>query len=208
MSTPATNDRWTAAVLEGPWGKILPWLALFTRCLAGLCLLNFGLMMLIISNPNTSPPMADLASVTIWILLQGVPYLSVAIGLGLVFGIYTTLNSLLACGLSLIVPVVLLVALITQSFLGNGGISPRGNPFGMVVPDAGVGLMLASYAVVAIPCLVILVLLSPMSINRYSLDTLMFGKPKAPAFRPVLPSEPTPAGNPFDLEKPEEAPAS
>jgi uncharacterized membrane protein len=207
MSTPATNDRWTAAVLEGPWGKILPWLALFTRCMFGLCLLNFGLMMLIISNPNTSPPAADLAAVTIWILLQGVPYLSIAIGLGLVFGIYTTLNSLLACGLTLIVPVVILVGLITQSFLGNS-FGPRGNPFGMVGPDLGVGLMFAGYAVVAIPCLVMLVLLSPMSINRYSLDTLMFGKPKPPAFRPGTPSEPTPAGNPFDLEKPEEAPAS
>jgi hypothetical protein len=208
MSTPATNDRWTAAVLEGPWGKILPWLALFTRCMFGLCLLNFGLLMLLNTSPNASPPVADLASVTIWILLQGVPYLSIAIGLGLVFGIYTTLNSLLACGLTLILPVVLLVGLITQSFLGNGGLGPRGNPFGMVGSDVGVGLGIAGYAVFAIPCLVLLVLLSPMSINRYSLDTLMFGKPKAPAFRPVPPSEPTPSGNPFDLEKPEEAPTS
>jgi hypothetical protein len=203
MSTPTTNDRWTTAALEGPWGRILPWLALFTRCTVGLCLLNFGMMQLIFGSSSANPPSADLGSVIIWILLQAVPYLGVAIGLGLVFGIYTTLNALLTCALALILPLVVLVTLISQSVLGTGGPGFQRSPYGLFGPEAGVGLIFASYAVFVMPCLIALVLLSPMAINRYSLDTLMFGKPKPPMSPPTETTDARPPGNPFDLEKPD-----
>jgi hypothetical protein len=203
MSTPTTNDRWTTAALEGPWGRILPWLALFTRCTVGLCLLNFGMMQLIYGNTGASPPSAELGAVIVWILLQAVPYLGVAIGLGLVFGIYTTLNALLTCALALILPLVVLVTLISQSFLGNGGPGFRGGSNVVLGPDASMGVIFASYAVFVMPCLIALVLLSPMAINRYSLDTLMFSKPKRLMSPPAETTDARPAGNTFDLEKPE-----
>jgi hypothetical protein len=203
MSTPASNDGWASLVREGPWGRLLPWIALFARCMVGLCLLNFGTMVLINSGPNASPPSSELGAVIIWILLQAVPYMAIAIGLGLVFGIYTTLNALLACGLTLILPLVMLVAMIGQSALGTGGPGVRGNPFGTFGPEFGIGLMFAAYAVFIVPCLVTLVLLSPMQINRYSLDTLMFGKPKRFEAPNATPPSPQRSENPFDLNKPE-----
>jgi len=203
MSTPASNEGWTSLVSEGPWGRIMPWLALFVRCMVGLCLLNFGTMVLINSGPNANPPSSELGAVIFWILLQAVPYVSIAIGLGLVFGIYTTLNSLLACALTLIVPLVMLVALIGQGMVGSGGPGPRGNPFGGFGSEFGVGLMFGTYAVCVIPCLVTLVLLSPMQINRYSLDTLMFSKPKRFEAPNATPPSPQRSENPFDLNKPE-----
>jgi hypothetical protein len=186
-------DRPRSPLMEGPYGRVLPWLALSARCAVGLCLLNIGLIVVISSSVGASPP-AEMVGMLVWAVMQVVPYLAIAVGLGLIFGIFTMLNAVFTCALVLVLPVMMLVGLIAQSATNPGMGFGRG-PLAMFGPDFGMGVIMISYPILVLPSLAILVLLSPMEINRFSLDTLMFRRP-----RPISPSRPAPASPSFGPE--------
>lgn len=185
-------------IAAAPWRNLLPWLALFVRLAIGLSLLNIGLaaVMASMASPfggpgpwnggwNAGPP----GFPGLGLLAGLLPYAALAVGAGLVFGIFTTAAALLACGLVLLPAILLTLEIVTVgNIMSPNGMIPFGRGLG---PDALIGLL--GLGVVATPSLVALVLLSPTSINRFSIDALIFRRVSAPTF--AAPAAPGPAGS-------------
>lgn len=172
-----------------PTTKLLAYIALFLRLSLGLSLLNAGLAGVLSSNgpmggmpgfggrggnpftggPAPTPPgMEGLATV--------LPFAELVVGVGLVFGIFTTISALAGCALTLVTPLLVSVALITTS-----GIGPAPNRFGI---GFGFEVLMQLPAQSALTYAA-LVLLSPSSINRLSIDALIFRRTAAPVFPPT-----------------------
>lgn len=183
-------------------GKLLGYVALFLRLSLGLSLLNAGLAGVLSSggpgggmpgfggrnvNPFTGtmgpimPGMEGLAAV--------LPFAELAAGVGLVFGIFTTICALAGCALTLVTPLMVSLALVTTS-----GIGPTPNRFGMGFGFELLSLLPGQSALTY----AVLVLLSPSTINRLSIDALIFRRASARSF-PVPPGPAVPAPGPTEL---------
>ncbi len=189
-------------VAEGvafPGTKLLPYLSLFVRLAIGLSLLDIGLATIMSSGPSPfggppgwppggwGGPGASSGFPGVGLLVFVLPYAALAIGVGLVFGIFTTVAALMACGLALVFPVLLTLHMVIM-----GGINTNAmmmTPFGPggFGPEAGLTLLLIGLGIT--PGLVALVLLSPPSINRFSVDALMFQRVAPPIVPPAAPPD-------------------
>ena len=182
--------------------KLLAYVALFLRLSLGLSLLNAGLAGVLSSNgpmggmPGfggravnpftggvgpTVPGMEGLTTV--------LPFAELAVGVGLIFGIFTTICALAGCALTLVTPLLISFAMITMS-----GVGPPPNRFGI---GLGVEFLMQLPGQSALTYAV-LVLLSPSAINRLSIDALIFRRTAAP----ILPSQatrPGPVSGPTEL---------
>ena len=155
--------------------RLLPLLALFVRASIGLNMLNSGLIGIFSKNlgrnlfnngafggPGTPPGSDALAGIF--------PYAELAVSVGLIFGIFTTISAFLACAISLIGPLLTTLSLVTSAGLGpamNQNLMGF-NLIGMLSPNTGV----VAY--------VLLVAISPLRINRFSIDALIFQRNTAP----------------------------
>ena len=162
--------------LAGHVAKLLPLLALFVRVSVGLTMLNSGLVGIFSRNhgrnpfnipgfgggPTTPAGMEAVASM--------LPYTELALGVGLIFGIFTTITSLLACLISLVNPSLATITLVTTAGIGPGmnQFTIGFNPESFFSGNTGV----VAYS--------LLVALSPLAINRYSIDALIFQRGAAP----------------------------
>jgi len=192
MNTPLPLARIPRDDATGQYDRLLPWLALFVRLSVGIALLNAGLAGMMASgpgfgggppaNPFMTPmgppgPLPGLET-----LVASLPYVELALGVGLCFGIFTTMTALACCGLVLVVPAIMTMQLLAVPTPQPGVIV--GGPRFM---GPGVAIYSVLFAVVSTPCLVVLVLLSPRTINRLSVDALIFARAQV---RP--PAEPDP----------------
>lgn len=165
-------------VTTAPWSGLLPYLALFVRLAIGLALLDIGLAAVLAGGQGPGRP-SWVGAEPGWLpgpgaLVAMLPYLALATGVGLVFGIFTTASALLACALTLLPALAVAFELVVLGGLGNSG---RYGPFTGFALGRGIGpevLALIGFGVLAIPGLAALVLLSPVSINRFSIDALIF----------------------------------
>ncbi len=175
-----------------PGGVVLACLVLFLRLAVGLGLLNFGLAAIMTASASPfggwtgmRPPSSQGFVPGIEVLFSALPYACAAIGAGLVFGIFTTICALCACGLTLFLPLLLTFHLLVA---GGMAFSPGFNPvmrgFG---PEAGIFSIVL--CVFVAPTLVGLVVLSAPAINRFSLDAYIFARTSRLTFA-------EPAGNP------------
>ncbi len=184
MSTSTLMDQLSAYNREGQITKLLPALACFARISVGLTMLNSGLMGIFAKSgrgspfgnsgfgtPVTAPGMEG--------LIMALPYLELALAVGLIFGIFTTIVAFLSCLLSLLTPLLTTYMLVSGSANGQGmnQFAMGLNPFSMLFPNQG---MLAY---------VLVVILSPLSINRYSVDALIFRQGPGPFPRRGMDSE-------------------
>ena len=168
--------------------KVLGLVALFVRLAIGLSLLNIGLATVMAAGaPRFGGGPSFLPGLEL--LITVLPYVTLAIGVGLVFGIFTTLCALFACGLVLLLPLAITYQLVIAAGMQNNGFSPYpgggmglGGGFG-----PGEGFVLLCVGVLAVPGFVALVLLSAPTINRYSFDALMFGRTTSPVLPPPEP---------------------
>ena len=170
--------------LVRPLRQLLPVLALFVRVSVGLTVLNSGLNSMFPKNNGANPfgngafgrfpgpPGLDG-------LMTVLPYAELALSVGLIFGVFTTVTALLACALSLISPLLTTVTLVSSA-----GIGPGMNPLAMGLN--GFGMLFTNQAVIS--C-VLLVALSPIAINRYSVDALMFDRRNLPLPHPGVAPE-------------------
>lgn len=162
---------------EAPIAGLLPHLAFFVRVSVGLSLLNRGLVEIFAKNSSragggnpfynpafarnpTAPGMDAFTTI--------IPYVELALSVGLIFGIFTTLCALSACLISLLSPLLTTVMLMLSA-----GVGPGMNPYGMDIitlfnPNQG----MLSY--------VLLVVLSPLPINKFSIDALIFHRNPRP----------------------------
>ena len=170
MNTPGSVD-WTPADLKRKLLKLLPLLALFVRASIGVAMLNGGLIGIfsknnganVFNNPGLRGAMAPAGLESLSTII---PYIELALGVGLIFGIFTTISALLACAFSLVGQLITTITLITNAGIGPG-IDPLTmglNPLTMFYPNQGV----VAYT--------LLVALSPLSVNRFSIDALIFQK--------------------------------
>jgi hypothetical protein len=184
MSAPPFPTRHLPTESVGQVARLLPWLALFVRVSVGLGFLNAGLAGLIsgggpgmIYGPVQWSGMMPGAEV----ILKALPYIELAVGLGLICGIFTTIMALIACGLVLLIPILMTLSMFTTMATSMGT-----NPLGLGRPRGGMGIefgmVSVAIAVISTPCFALLVLLSPQAINRLSLDAMIF--PKEP-IRPI-----------------------
>lgn len=168
------------------WGKLLPFLALFLRLSLGLSLMNTGLAAVLSQNgPGGGMGFAGrgmnlfggapLASVPgLEGLAYVLPYVELAVAVGILFGIFTTISALAGCALTLVSPLLMTFALVTTPGFGGGPTRFMPGPeFLLLFP----GQSALGY------CL--LVLLSPQPLNRFSIDALIFQRSRAP-----IPPEP------------------
>jgi hypothetical protein len=173
------------AALPAPGGIVLACLALFLRLAVGLGLLNFGLAAIMANSMSPyggwagMPPGSSQGFIPgVELLFAALPYACATIGVGLVFGIFTTISALLACGLTLILPLLMTFHLMMAGSLAfSQGFNPMIRVLG---PEAGVISIVAS--VLAAPTLVALVLLSTPAINRFSIDAYIFARTTRPLF--------------------------
>ncbi len=98
-------------------------------------------------------------------LADVLPFAELAVGVGLIFGIFTTICAIAACVLALVTPLMM-----TVSLMVNAGIATAPNRFGFGVEFflLGIGQSTLAYAA--------LLLLSPVAINRLSMDALIFAR--------------------------------
>jgi len=186
MSAPPFLTRHLPTESAGQVARLLPWLALFVRVSVGIGFLNAGLAAMISSGGGGArtlygpgPGSGFLPGTEV--LFQALPYVELALGLGLICGIFTTLMALISCGLVLLIPILLTLSMFTSMAASMGTLST-----GLGGMRGGMGLefgvVSVAIAVVSTPCFALLVLLSPQSINRFSLDAMIF--PKDP-IRPI-----------------------
>jgi uncharacterized membrane protein YphA (DoxX/SURF4 family) len=186
MSTPNVVDP-RPDDLARPIRQLLPVLALFLRVSIGLAMLNSGLMGLFTKNnggnPFANPALGRLPTFPAGLdgLTTVLPYAELALSVGLIFGVFTTITALLACAVSLINPLLTTVALVSSA-----GIGPGMNP--MVMGLNGIAMLLPPNQFVV--AYMLLVALSPLSINRFSVDALMFERRTLPLPQPGVTPEP------------------
>ena len=189
MSVGPEPERVAVGGLPALGPRVLGLLALFVRLAIGLCLLNIGLATVMASAASTfggGPGMGGQSTLPgLEMLVTLLPYLTLAIGVGLVFGIFTTVSALLACGLVLLLPLMITYQLVIAAGMPNAGFSPYNMMARFGGPGEGIVLLFVS--VFATPSFVALVLLSSPSINRYSFDALMFGRSASPVLPPAEP---------------------
>ena len=174
---------------------MLACLALFLRLAVGLGLLNFGLAAIMAASAvpfggwtGVRPPPMQGAIPGLEVMLSATPYACAAIGAGLVFGIFTTICALLACGLTLLLPLVMTFHLLLA---GGLAFTPGFNPIMRGLgPEAG-AISIALCVFVA-PTLIALVLLSAPAINRISLDAYIFARTSRPLFAEPAEDAPPP----------------
>jgi hypothetical protein len=186
-------------VFPAPGGIVLACLSLFLRLAVGLGLVNFGMAAIMTSNgapfggwTGMRPPTSQGYVPGVELIFSALPYACAAIGVGLVFGIFTTICALLACGLTLFLPLLMTFHLLIA---GGMAFAPGFNPVMRGLgPEAGaISLVLCVFAA---PTLVALVLLSAPAINRFSIDAYIFARTTRPVFgEPAenpAPPEPSP----------------
>jgi hypothetical protein len=185
MSAPPVLRRHLPAESVGPVTRLLPWLALFVRVSVGLGFLNAGLAPLISGGGRPGmiygpmPGSGFLPGTEV--LLKALPYLELALGLGLICGIFTTIMALISCGLVLLTPILMTLTMFTTMAASMGTYATG---FGGMRGGMGLdfGIVSIAIAVISTPCFALLLLLSPQSINRFSLDAMIF--PQDP-IRPI-----------------------
>ena len=184
MSSPNLIERLAPVVDPGRTAKLLPWMALLVRLGVGLGLLNAGLTAMSSNggmNPGWNGPRFGGPGQPFESVFVLIPYLEIGIGVGLTFGVFTTLMAILAWILILAVPLLMTIGLIVTASAGVSAGFGFGRP-GWAGMEAGIMSLLI--AVVTTPCFALLLALSPLSINTMSIDALMFQPPKSP-FAPV-----------------------
>ena len=174
--------------------KLLAYVALFLRLSLGLTALNAGLAGVLSTGGGGGPPGFGGRGVNPFTggiaqtmpgfegLMMVLPFAEMAVGVGLIFGIFTTASTLAGCAMTLVPPLLMAVSMITTSGIG-GGPNRVGGGFGLEFFILLPSQPALSYAV--------LVLLSPTTINRLSIDALIFRRPTAPIF-PVPPGPASP----------------
>jgi hypothetical protein len=178
--------------LPAAWPRLVALVALFVRIGVGLSLFNPGLVRILTPGPGgfggpggmvgpgfrpaigaltpTLPGFEGVAAV--------LPYAELAVGVGLILGIFTTISALAACAITLVSP-----ALMAVSLMLSAGIGPMPNRFGLAFE------YLLATPHQALLAQALLVLLSPVAINRYSIDALIFAR----AAVPIVPQPPATA---------------
>lgn len=177
MNAPPVLSRHLPAESVGPVARLLPWLALFVRVSVGLGFLNGGLAAMISGGGGPGMIYGPGAGLGFFpgtdVLIKVLPYLELAVGLGLICGIFTTIMALIAWVLVLLIPILLTVNMFTAMAASMGT-----NTLGFGVGRGGMGLdfgvISVAVAVISTPCFALLVILSPQSINRLSLDAMIF----------------------------------
>ena len=163
---------WSTALNDS--AKLLPYLAFAVRVGLGLGLLNGGLGGILSMRPNSWGGVSGRSPGALGgldVLLELFPYVELALGLGLVFGIFTTITALLSCAMALTIPLVMTVAILGAVMTGTGGV---GYAYGYGPAALQFSLMTVGITLAAIPGFALVVLLSPLSINRFSVDALIF----------------------------------
>jgi hypothetical protein len=190
MSAPPFLNRHLPAESVGQVSRVLPWLALFVRVSVGLGLLNGGLAGLIagggprvLFGQGMGPGFLPGTEA----LFTALPYLELAAGLGLICGIFTTVMALVSCGLVLLIPLLMTYTMFT-TMVASVAATPNG--LGGMRGGMGLefGLVSVGIALVSTPCFALLLFLSPQSINRFSLDAMIFPSD------PVRPTDGPPSG--------------
>ncbi|HEY2155190.1 MAG TPA: hypothetical protein VGH33_06140 [Isosphaeraceae bacterium] len=185
------------SLFPAPGGIVFACLALFLRLAVGLGLLNFGLaaIMAAVAAPfggwtGMRPPSSQGFIPGIEVLFSALPYACAAIGVGLVFGIFTTISALLACAVTLLLPLILTIHLLIA---GGLAFSPGFNPI-MRGLGSEAGVITIVLCVFVAPTLVALVLLSSPGVNRFSIDAYIFARTTRPVFGGPVEPPPAPEG--------------
>ena len=159
---------WSPADYKRKLLRLLPLMALYVRASVGLSMLTTGLFLMFSKNNpgNNAAFQGAMTPGGLDSLATLIPYVNLALGVGLILGIFTTLSALLASAFSLLGPLLWAISLITTAGIGNGGnsIATVLNQFSIFYQAQGV----VTYLLV--------IALSPLAINRYSIDALIFQK--------------------------------
>jgi uncharacterized membrane protein YphA (DoxX/SURF4 family) len=183
MSTVQASDQRDGSELLKPIARLLPVVALYLRISVGIGLLSNGLVSLVGSTQNGfggpfgggsifGPGMEPIAEV--------LPYVNLVIGLALIVGFFTTLFAMIAAAASFITPLLTSFMIVASFGMSSGRMGGMGGMSGLIdsILMGTLGVQPITY--------VALILLSPMKINKYSLDTLIYNRPAA-----ILPPRPS-----------------